>query len=61
MWAGAIKMDMAIKAMLPTHVPSTMWSNIPEFPCENFDSVREILKRGATRNNFSNVHEKLHL
>ena len=61
MWAGAIRMDMAVKAMLSSRVPSTMWSNIPDCPYSNIDRVREILKRGASRSNFTSVHKKLHL
>ncbi len=61
MWAGAIRMDLAIKSLLPNVVPNLKWDDIPPRPNYNDNRVKEVLTIGNKRKNFGILHQNLHL
>ena len=57
MWAGAARMDAAVKSLFP-QLLSAQWSDRPAFPSHEADRVRAVLTRGRRRG-FLKLHKQL--
>ncbi|MGN7471998.1 patatin-like phospholipase family protein [Brevibacillus sp. SAFN-007a] len=59
-WSGAIRIDLAVKTLLPEIVPDDKWYQVPSFPDYPMDKVVKVLKRGQNRKYFGKLHRSLH-
>lgn len=46
MWSGAVRMDLAVKSILPQLIPEEKWEEVPLFPDYHLDEVKQVLKAG---------------
>lgn len=59
MWSGAIRMDLAIKSLVPHILSSEKWIDIPNVPTYDLKSLKEILLKGQNRKTFARLHKNL--
>jgi NTE family protein len=60
MWSGAIRMDLAIKSLMPNAISNEKWNSIPTFPPYDYYKIKEILLKGQKRSVVSVLHKSLH-
>jgi NTE family protein len=56
-WAGAVRIDLALKSLFPQLIDHDYWESVPEIPSYPINSVRDILTKGQTRRIFGNRQE----
>ena len=58
-WAGAIRTDLAVKALIPDLVPTSEWDAVPQMPDYNTDKMIKTLATGKKRRLLF-THRSLH-
>ena len=57
LWSGEIRMDLAIKSILPEIVPLERWNDIPAFTSKYpISKIEEILVKGKNLKKIGNLH-----
>jgi NTE family protein len=46
MWAGAVRMDLAIKSLQPESIPAERWHQVPALPDHPPHAIQSVLGRG---------------
>lgn len=60
MRAGEIRMDIALRMLLPDYMESLHGISIPKFPSQGIEELSDILKKGSKHRFFGSVFQKLH-
>lgn len=59
MWAGAVRMDLAVKALFPELIQEEQWHDVPTVDWLMNDRVRDILQIGQQRSLLRRLHKVL--
>jgi len=59
MWAGATRMDLAVKSLRPELLPAERWSDVPTFPSHERSRMQEVLHLGQKLRPLRRVHKVL--
>lgn len=61
MWAGRVRMDIAIKRYLGEHIPSNLVNDVPKMPPYSTERIRQILLKGRRESIWVMLRGFLHL
>lgn len=60
MWAGSIRMDVAVKSLFPDAVSTSSWSDVPPMPSYPIETLKRVLTKGQKRKSLGRLHSNLY-